>query len=95
MGVLGLDTANTGATGMNEGLLAADKAVAQYGQSAGNQWTSANDLYAKGEADDSKQAIAGAAIGTAGMLGYKGYKNYDRTGNVFGNKTGTAFGWGT
>lgn len=85
LGVLGLDTANRAAEGMNAGLTAADKAAAAYGASAGDQWTSANNLYLKAQDASTKQSgeIAGSALGLAAMGGYKGLSNYGKTGNVF------------
>lgn len=86
LGVMGLDTANLGAKGINAGLGSAADAVGAYGKSAGDQWSAANKLYLGADAANEAQKgeIAGSAIGLAGMAGYKGYKNYGRTGSVWG-----------
>jgi hypothetical protein len=94
LGAMGLDVANTGLAGMNAGLGEADKAVAAYGKSAGDQWNSANALYTKAQDTNahSNAEITGSALGLAAMGGYKGYKNYTKTGNVLGNRFSGMFG---
>ncbi len=111
LGVMGLDTANTAQQGMNTGLTDADRAVAAYGASAGDQWSSANNLYLKSQADSAKSdsTMIGSAVGLAGMAGYSGISNYGKSGQFWNSnaagepsnfskgisKIGANLGWGS
>jgi hypothetical protein len=85
LGVMGLDTTNTAAGGMNAGFGAADSAVASYGKMAGDQYSAQNKLYYDAEAANDKRnsEVYGAGLGLAGMGAYKGYKNYGISGSPF------------
>jgi hypothetical protein len=95
---------------MNAGFTAADRAAAEYGKSAGDQWSAANTLYMKGQDADAarESGIIGSAVGLAGMAGYKGISNYGKTGEWWNSNTsgpsnfskgvskiGSNLGWGT
>jgi hypothetical protein len=84
LGVMGLDTANTALTGMNQGFGEAGKQVGAYGQMAGDMWSNQNRLYTAAEAanDKSRSEMYGAATGLALGGAYKGASNYNWTGSA-------------
>jgi hypothetical protein len=84
LGVMGLDTANTALTGMNQGFGEAGRQVGAAGQMAGDMWSNQNRIYTAAEAanDKSRSEMYGAATGLALGGAYKGASNYNWTGSA-------------
>jgi hypothetical protein len=85
LGVMGLDTANAAAGGMNQGFTDAARAVGEYGKSAGDMFSNQSRLYNEANAFNSKSKDEMIATGAsvAGGAAYKGYQNYDYNGDAF------------
>lgn len=92
LGVMGLDTANTAAGGMNQGFTDAAKMVGDYGKSAGDMWSAQNKFYSDAQTTNmkNKSEMIGTGAGLALGAAYKGYNNYNYSpsGSVFDNSRG-------